>query len=59
MERRLSLEAAPALGDVRAMGEGDTLWLSPGVEGRKDWGRYLDAAAAATTRGADVRWVRG
>jgi hypothetical protein len=55
----LSLEAAPALGDIRTMGEGDTLWLSPGVEGRKDWGRYLDAAAAATTRGADVRWVRG
>jgi hypothetical protein len=55
---RISLESAPSLGDVRAAGEGVTLWLSPGVTSRKDWGRYQDAIAAAIARGADVRWMR-
>lgn len=58
MERKLAANAAPALGDVRQMGRGDTLWLAPGVEERADWGRYLDAAATAVTRGAEVRWSR-
>ena len=50
--------SAPPMGDVRMVSEGDTVWLYPGVEQRKDWGRYLDALASAVTRGADVRWVR-
>ncbi|QPB09570.1 hypothetical protein CPT_Sycamore_030 [Streptomyces phage Sycamore] len=58
MERRMTPDAAPALGDIRAMGTGDTVWLSPGVDGRNDWGRYLDALSSAVTRGAEVRWVR-
>jgi hypothetical protein len=54
---RISFEAAPSLGDVRAAGEGVTLTLVHGVTQRKDWGRYQDAIAAAITRGAEVRWV--
>jgi hypothetical protein len=56
--RKLSVEAGPALGDIRTMGRGDTVVLDPGVEGRMDWGRYLDALASALSRGVEVRWHR-
>jgi hypothetical protein len=55
---RISFENAPPMGDVRTVGEGVTLWLTPGVTKRKDWGRYQDALAQAVSRGAEVRWVR-
>lgn len=58
MERRITGDGAPALGDIRTLGEGDTVWLSPGVDDRPDWGRYLDALAHAITRGTEVRWIR-
>ena len=58
MEMGITGTSAPPMGDVRMVSEGDTVWLYPGVEQRKDWGRYLDALASAVTRGADVRWVR-
>jgi len=51
-------DAAPALGDVRALGVGDRILLNLGVEKRKDWPRYVDAIGVAITRGADVGWVR-
>jgi hypothetical protein len=54
----MSATAAPAMGDIRAMGEGDALWLSADARQRKDWGRYTDAIAQAVSRGAEVRWVR-
>lgn len=54
----VSAESAPALGDIRAAESGVTVWLRPGVERRKDWGRYLDALVSAITRGVDVRWAR-
>jgi hypothetical protein len=54
----VSVRSAPALGDIRAMGKGDTVWLTEGVESRKDWGRYLDALSSAITRGVEVRWIR-
>lgn len=54
----VSAESAPALGDIRVLGEGDTVWLRPGVEARKDWGRYVDALVAALMHGAEVRWLR-
>jgi hypothetical protein len=57
--RKISVEAGPALGDVRAMGRGDTVVLVDGVDGRKDWGRYLDALTSALSRGVEVRWHRG
>ena len=53
----ISAESAPALGDVRALAPGQTIWLMPGAEQRKDWGRYTEAFAQAVARGADVRWI--
>jgi hypothetical protein len=58
MDKRITKEAAPSLGDIRVMGEGDTLWLEPDVWNRRDWGRYVFVIAEAVARGADVRWVR-
>lgn len=52
----ISAEAAPALGDVRQAGAGQTVWLRAGVTARKDWPRYADALMAALTRGAEIRW---
>lgn len=54
----ISKDYGPALGDIRALGEGDTVWLFWDADQRKDWGRYLDALAGAITRGASVRWLR-
>jgi hypothetical protein len=50
--------SAPALGDLRALGAGHTVWVYEGAEKRADWARYADAIGAAVLRGADVRWVR-
>ncbi len=49
-------DAAPAVGDVRALGVGDLIVLRAGVTGRADWSRYQDAIGSAVTRGAEVRW---
>jgi hypothetical protein len=59
MIEKISVEAAPALGDIRLLGRGDTIVLADGVEGRRDWGRYLDALASALSRGVEVRRLRG
>lgn len=58
MEKRIGKLAAPAIGDVRSMGEGDVIWLGADARERKDWGRYQEAMAQAISRGADIRWVR-
>lgn len=58
MDKQISDTNAPAMGDIRLMGAGDTLWLISSAKARKDWPRYTDAIGAAVTRGADVRWVR-
>jgi hypothetical protein len=50
----ISKDAAPALGDVRALGQGDALVLTPDAIMRKDWGRYQDAIGAAVARGVEV-----
>jgi hypothetical protein len=55
MECRITCAHAPAIGGVRTMGQGDTIWLHANVEARKDWSRYADAIAQAVTRGAEVR----
>ncbi|WP_192918223.1 hypothetical protein [Streptomyces spectabilis] len=57
MERFISYISSPALGDIRAMAEGDTVWLTEAVEERADWGRILDALSAAISRGVAVRWL--
>lgn len=55
MELGISGTAAPALGDLRALGDGDTIWVYADASGRADWARYAEAAMAAVTRGAEVR----
>lgn len=57
MVLRVGRYVAPAIGDVRALGKGDVVWLSEAVEDRPDWGRYLDALSHAIGRGAEVRWL--
>lgn len=58
MIRSVSGSSAPALGDVRAMGEGDTVALGEGAVQRRDWPRYAEAILVAVSRGAEVRWLR-
>lgn len=58
LQLRIMAQHAPALGDLRNAGEGDTIWVMPFARQRKDWGRYQDAIAQAVSRGADVRWFR-
>lgn len=48
----------PAMGDVRVMGDGDTLWLERPIRESAEWCRYVDAVRHAMSRGADVRWTR-
>lgn len=55
MEKRITYSTAPPLGDVRAMGAGDTLWIHANAEQRKDWARFADAIACAVSRGCEVR----
>jgi len=54
----ISQTSAPPIGDVRAAGEGDMVFIRPGGQRRADWPRYAEALMIAVTRGADVRWVR-
>lgn len=55
---RISWKSAPALGDIRQLGAGDTIWKVHGVTRRADYGRYSDAIRHAINRGAEVRWIR-
>lgn len=57
MDQRVRVGNLPAMGNVRAMGEGDTLWLEPPIRESAEWCRYVDAVRQAVTRGADVRWL--
>lgn len=57
MQLTISANQAPPLGDVRALGEGDTLRLNLNYTQRPDWIRYLAAAAHAMGRGARVERV--
>ncbi|MFJ2407124.1 hypothetical protein ACIOUE_38155 [Streptomyces xanthochromogenes] len=54
MEITISAKSAPSLGDVRALGPGDTVRLHTDYRQRPDWIRYLAAAAHAMARGARV-----
>lgn len=47
-------QAAPALGDLRSAG---VVFIKKGSETRKDWPRYVEAIAAAVSKGADVIWI--
>lgn len=48
---------APALGDVRALGRGDVAYVDHDTNQRKDWGRIVEALAAAVSKGASVTAV--
>lgn len=58
MDKMITPESAPALGDTRTLGEGDTVWIAPAARQRKDWSRQVEAIAAAVSKGAEVRWMR-
>ncbi|MDX2575931.1 hypothetical protein PV332_10605 [Streptomyces scabiei] len=45
---------APALGDVRAAGEGDLIYVRPDATSRKDFPKYWEAVGTAFVRGALV-----
>lgn len=45
---------APALGDVRQMGQGQAVLIGEDATERPDWARYLDAIGSAITNGAEV-----
>ncbi|MFB7114074.1 hypothetical protein [Streptomyces sp. NPDC056291] len=49
---------APALGDVRAAGPGDLIYIRPAATSRKDFQRYWLAAGVAMARGAQVVVMR-
>lgn len=54
----ITRDSAPPLGDLRALGAGDSIFIRKGAFDRKDAGRYADAVSSAVSRGADVRWVK-
>jgi hypothetical protein len=51
--------AAPALGDIRAAGVGDLIYIRPDATTRKDFPKYWEALGAALARGAQVVVMRG
>lgn len=55
----IRLESAPALGDIRALGAGDHIYVFENAKQRKDWGRYTEAIGAAVGHGASVSWLEG
>jgi hypothetical protein len=45
---------APALGDIRAAGVGDLIYIRPDATSRKDFPKYWEAVGTALVRGALV-----
>lgn len=45
---------APALGDIRGLGEGDWIYVHDSAAERVDWPRYWEAIGVAFVRGARV-----
>ncbi|WP_043477464.1 hypothetical protein [Kitasatospora sp. MBT66] len=57
MTYRIGLGIAPALGDLRTAGPGDTIVFLHDARERPDWPRYWEAAAVAVFRGAALTAV--
>ncbi|MFE9381754.1 hypothetical protein ACFYMO_00735 [Streptomyces sp. NPDC007025] len=57
MIRTISESHLPALGDIRALGLGDVVYVDAGVHHNDYWGRYVEALAAAISKGASVTTV--
>jgi len=56
MTIRISVNKAPAAGDIRLLGVGDRVSLSASVYEREDWLSLLPALTIAIHRGASVVW---
>ena len=52
--QRICAAHAPAIGDVRQMGAGDTIVLADDATARPDFPRYMDAIGIALARGAEA-----
>ncbi|MEV4971996.1 hypothetical protein [Streptomyces scopuliridis] len=46
---------APAIGDIRAAGDGDVICIRSAATSRRDFPRYWEAVGVALVRGAVVR----
>ena len=55
----LTPDRLPALGDVRACGTGERIYVSRTMREHGQWSRYVDAIASAVSRGASIRWTTG
>ncbi|WP_223772968.1 hypothetical protein [Streptomyces sp. 135] len=53
----ITKDQAPALGRVRALGLGDGVYVDYEANQRRDWGRIVEALAAAISKGASVTTV--
>lgn len=51
--------AAPAMGDIRALGMDDTVCAHVSALQRRDWPRYVEAIASAVSKGCSVIWAQG
>lgn len=49
---------SPALGDIRAAGDGDLIYIRPTATSRKDFPKLWEAAGVAMARGAQVVVMR-
>jgi hypothetical protein len=56
MTVRITVNKAPAAGDIRLLGAGDRVTLSPNVYEREDWLSLLPALTIALNRGASIVW---
>ncbi|MFJ4768492.1 hypothetical protein ACIP88_05145 [Streptomyces uncialis] len=54
----ITARAAPALGDIRAAGQGDWFDVYPDVVERRDFSKIWEAVGVAFVRGADVCLLR-
>lgn len=52
----ISLESAPALGDIRLMKSGELIRVTRDAVERPDWTRYMDAIRQAMGNGVNVEW---
>lgn len=53
----VSPETLPPLGDLRALGQGSTVYVSRSMQGHPLWSRYVEAITGALSKGADITWT--
>ncbi|MEU7039813.1 hypothetical protein AB0A77_01990 [Streptomyces varsoviensis] len=57
LEHVIDSARAPALGDIRAAGPGEIVYVLRSATTRKDWPKYWEAVGVALKRGAFVHIV--